>query len=67
MDSLLDPSVEVRWNNAPRSWGSTPGPSTVSWMLFSQFTWVKKKKKTKRQGWVTILFLFHLVRLVGPS
>lgn len=27
----------------------------------------QKKKKTKRQGWVTILFLFHLVRLVGPS
>lgn len=44
MPSLLDCSVEVRWNDAPRSWGWTPVPSTVSQMSCSQFTWVKKTK-----------------------
>lgn len=58
MTSLLGCSVEGRWNEAPMELGvDTCTPSTVSRLSFSQFTWVKK---TKKQGWGTILFLSGL-------
>ena len=56
--SLLDCSVEVRWNDAPH--GAGDGHLCLLLSAGCHVLNLRGSKKQKKQGWVSILFPFHL-------